>query len=138
LTWIRSVLKLIQLTHFEFHQFQPFTPIMSLSLDTVIRILNAMKSPFPFLLALALIVGGCDEPDPHRDTLEYFQLYLTPEMKFDNLQKTFGNPDGDVGSGVHIYIYNLSDGTKIQIGYTDSILYANQLDNGNQLLLSLI
>ena len=90
------------------------------------------------LLTLALIVGSCDEPDPHRDTLEYFQLYLTPEMKFDNLQNIFGDPDSDIGSGIHIYIYHLSDGTKIQIGYTDRILYARQLDQQDKLLLSLI
>ena len=98
----------------------------------------SIKKPFVILLTLVLIAASCDEPDPHRETLEYFQLYLTPEMKFDNLRKTFGDPDSDIGSGIHIYIYNLSDGTKIQIGYTDRILYANQLDERDQLLLSLI
>jgi hypothetical protein len=98
----------------------------------------SIRAPFVTLLALALIVGSCDEPNQNRDTLEYFQRYLKPEMKFDNLQKTFGGPDSDAGSGIHIYIYNLSDGTKIEIGYADKILYANQLDNRDQLLLSLI
>jgi hypothetical protein len=97
-----------------------------------------MRNPFAFILTLALIAGSCDESDSHRDTLEYFQLYLTPDMKFENLRKTFGDPHNDVGSGIHIYVYNLSDGTKIQIGYTDKILYANQLDDRDQLLLSLI
>ena len=98
-----------------------------------------MRGTFAFLLSTILMVASCDDDsDPHRDTLEYFQLYLHQDMKFDKLKHTFGDPDRDIGSGIHIYIYDLSDGTKIQIGYTDKILYARQLDKDDQLLLALI
>ena len=97
-----------------------------------------MKGAFAIMLVIALILNGCDDSDPHRDTLEYFQLYLTPEMTFDHLKSTFGNPDSDVGSGIHIYVYNLRDGRKIQIGFTDRILYAIQRDKEDKLLMALI
>jgi hypothetical protein len=54
---------------------------------------------------------------------------------------TFGEPDGDLGSGIHIYYYNLDDGTCIWIGFADRIIYARHMSNNTasgQLLHTLL
>jgi hypothetical protein len=50
----------------------------------------------------------------------------------------FGAPDRDIGSGIHIYVYDLSDGTKVYIGYTDKIMYARHMSSSGQVLHNLI
>ena len=59
-------------------------------------------------------------------------------MKYTDIEQTFGKPDEDKGSGIHIYVYKLKDGSAIWIGYTDKILYAKQMDRNRQLLHILI
>jgi hypothetical protein len=49
-------------------------------------------------------------------------------MKYSDLKMIFGEPDADTGSGIHMYIYNLEDGTQVVIGYTDKILYARHIN----------
>jgi hypothetical protein len=31
-----------------------------------------------------------------------------------------GEPDGDIGSGIHIYVYQLSDGSVVRVGTPDN------------------
>lgn len=52
-------------------------------------------------------------------------------------EKVFGAPDDDIGSGIHIYVYNLKDGTQVHIAYTDKLLSARHVD-GNQFLDKII
>ncbi len=49
-------------------------------------------------------------------------------MSYGDIVKRFGKPDEDRGSGIHIYVYNLSDSTEIVIGFTDKIVYARHVD----------
>jgi len=92
------------------------------------------------LLALTSVFISCDDDDVEHDidSIEHFQAHLKADMKYDDIVRTFGEPDDDIGSGLHIYVYNLKDGTKVQIGYADKIFYASHVDANDQLLDVLI
>ena len=95
-----------------------------------------MKILCCFFIFLAVV--SCDEDSGlSRDSLEYFQKYLKGDMKYSDMKAIFGEPDADIGSGIHIYVYNLEDGTRVSIGYTDKIIYARHIDE-TQVLAELI
>lgn len=83
---------------------------------------------------------GCSKKEKGTETgtVEYFKQHLTADMNYATITKTFGQPNADKGSGVHIYVYGLKDGTSIWIGYADKILYARQMDSNNQLIATLL
>ncbi len=65
-------------------------------------------------------------------TLVDFKKTLAETSNLESLIQKFGKPHDDIGSGIHIYVYNLIDGTQIWIGYTDQIAYVRHMDaNGN-------
>jgi hypothetical protein len=67
-------------------------------------------------------------------TLDDFENTLSEPFDIDIIFSKFGEPHDDIGSGIHIYVYELNDFTEIWIGYTDDILYVNHVDaDGNQL-----
>ncbi|MDH5366796.1 MAG: hypothetical protein OEW67_07405 [Cyclobacteriaceae bacterium] len=94
------------------------------------------------ILLLIVILGffGCSEENINTTPLTYdhFQNNLKPEMNYTALVDFFGEPTKDIGSGIHIYVYELSDSTEIWIGYVDEILYARHLDEKGQLLDTII
>ncbi len=55
-------------------------------------------------------------------------------MSYTSFVDLFGEPARDIGSGIHIYVYELTDATEIWIGYVDRILYASHVDENQQLL----
>jgi hypothetical protein len=73
-----------------------------------------------------------------KGTIEYFNANLKAEMKYDEMVNLFGQPDGDLGSGIHIYSYKLSDGSSVLIGYVDKILYARHVSQSGQVLHTII
>lgn len=73
-----------------------------------------------------------------KDSIEYFNANLKADLKYTDIVSLFGEPDGDKGSGIHIYYYNLSDGTAVYIGYTDKILYARHVNSSGQVLHNII
>jgi hypothetical protein len=81
-----------------------------------------------FLLILATVVSCDEDTGMRRDSIEYFKKYLREDMEYSDLKSIFGEPDADIGSGIHIYVYNLNNGTQVTIGYTDRILYARHID----------
>ncbi len=82
-----------------------------------------------YCLLIFLAVVSCDEESGlSRDSIEYFQKYLKEDMRYSQMKSIFGEPDADIGSGIHIYVYNLEDGTQVTIGYTDRIIYARHID----------
>ena len=93
-----------------------------------------------FLLAFTLVViAACnDEPDINRNTIEYFREHLRADMTHNQLKATFGEPDDDIGSGLHIYVYQLDDDTKVIIGCTDKIFSARHVDADDNLLQQLL
>jgi len=80
---------------------------------------------------------GNDEPTD-KDSIEYFNANLKADLKYDAIVNLFGEPDGDIGSGIHIYVYNLGDGSKVYIGYTDKIMYARHISSSGQVLHTII
>ncbi|MGY5148393.1 MAG: hypothetical protein ACW9W4_10385 [Candidatus Nitrosopumilus sp. bin_7KS] len=40
----------------------------------------------------------------------------------------------DIGSGIHIYVYELNDSSKIWIGYADKIMYVEHVDSDGNIL----
>jgi len=88
------------------------------------------------LSIILLIAMSCSKKQDQvaQDTFEYFKTHLTASMDYAGLKTTFGDPDDDIGSGIHIYVYVLNDATEIWIGYTDKILYARHMDSNHQLL----
>ena len=63
------------------------------------------------------------QPSTQRD----FDLFKNVNMSttIEEIITSFGQPDRDIGSGIHIFVYNLKDATSIWIGSADnqSIMY---------------
>jgi hypothetical protein len=102
-----------------------------------------MKSKL--LLILFVIVSGfaasCNKETKLSDQnliWSDFEMRLKPGMNYYSIVSEFGEPDSDIGSGIHIYVYILDDSTEAWIGYTDKILYARHMDKNHQLLETLI
>ena len=63
---------------------------------------------------------------------------LKPDMTYDSIVSKFGEPSKDIGSGIHIYVYQLTDSIEIWIGYTDKILYARHMDKNGQIINTIL
>lgn len=83
---------------------------------------------------------ACSKEEAQLEILTYesFQKNLTSDMNYDAIVRVFGEPDADVGSGIHVYVYKLDDSTEVWIGYADSVLYARHLGQNQQALHVLI
>lgn len=93
------------------------------------------------LLVGLLLAFACTKPesiDKNNLTYHDFKAHLTAEMTYNHIVDTFGEPHEDIGSGIHIYVYELTDSTEIRIGYVDKILYAKHLNQNEQVLNILI
>lgn len=94
------------------------------------------------ILLTALLFTACSkdtrEEPTDKETIEYFNYNLKADLKYDDLVNLFGAPDGDIGSGIHIYVYDLKDGSKVYIGYTDKIMYARHMSSSGQILHTII
>ena len=67
-------------------------------------------------------------------TIDDFRNILFEPYDIDEIFSKFGQPHKDIGSGIHIYVYELNDLTEIWIGYVDDILYVKHVDaDGNVL-----
>ena len=69
---------------------------------------------------------------PTARTIEAFRR-IKPEMSMEQVIDICGIPDADIGSGIHIYVYKLSDGSLVRIGTPDEkrlIYVAHVLPNG--------
>jgi hypothetical protein len=100
-----------------------------------------MKKILCTILFAAVFFMYCSkgrEAPSDKDSIEYFNYNLSADMKYTDIVSVFGEPDGDKGSGIHIYYYNLSDGTSVYIGYTDKIMYARHMSASGQLLHTII
>jgi hypothetical protein len=101
-----------------------------------------MRKILVAILLTALCFTACSkneykEPDDP-NTAGFFMANLNADLKYDDIVNLFGAPDGDIGSGIHIYVYDLTDGSKIYIGYTDKILYARHMNSSGQVLHNII
>lgn len=92
------------------------------------------------LLFVILIAFGCSEERNKKEPLTYdhFLNNLKPETSYPSVVDLFGEPTKDIGSGIHIYVYELADTTEIWIGYVDKILYARHVNKNQRLLHTII
>jgi hypothetical protein len=67
-------------------------------------------------------------------TLDDFKNTLSGPYDIDTIFFKFGPPHDDIGSGIHIYVYDLNDSNQIWIGFTDHILYVRYVDSDGNLL----
>jgi hypothetical protein len=67
-------------------------------------------------------------------TLEDFKDTLSESNDIETIFSKFGEPHDDIGSGIHIYVYELNDFTKILIGYVEDIWYVRHVDTDGNLL----
>ena len=92
-----------------------------------------------FIAFVFTFAATCSQEDEvNRNTLDYFETHLQLDMSHTKLIAVFGEPDKDLGSGIHIYVYNLDDDTEVWVGITDNLLYANHVDKNQNLLKVLI
>lgn len=69
---------------------------------------------------------------------EHFKQNLSADMNYESITDKFGAPLKEIGSGIHIYVYPLKDGTQLWIGYANYIMYAKQVDEDGKVLQVLI
>ena len=99
-----------------------------------------MKKIILSLLIISSFFTACNKNNDQdrKATYDYFSTQLKVDMNYDAIVSKFGQPSADKGSGIHIYVYKLDDGTEIWIGYADKIIYARQMDSNGQLLRTII
>lgn len=91
-----------------------------------------------FLLVFLLVSCNDAADDTNELTFNDFQTSLQVDMNYNDIVATFGEPEKDLGSGIHIYVYVLEDATEVWIGYADEIVYANHVDEDQNILHTLI
>ena len=67
-------------------------------------------------------------------TLADFRETLSDSYTMETIFEKFGEPHDDIGSGIHIYVYELNDLSQIWIGYSDHIWYIQHVDSEGVLL----
>ncbi len=74
---------------------------------------------------LLMIVLGCsfafaEPPTKSERTLKQFMVIQTERLTASQILDRFGKPDRDIGSGIFIYEYDLSDGRWVRICTQDN------------------
>ena len=67
-------------------------------------------------------------------TVTEFKTILYESSDIDFIFSKFGKPHDDIGSGIHIYVYELNDLSEIWIGYADEVLYVQHVDSKGNLI----
>jgi len=91
-----------------------------------------------FFLVVFLSCTKENNSTKHGFVYSDFGNNLKPDMTYDSIVAKFGEPSNDIGSGIHIYVYQLTDCTEIWIGYTDKIIYARHVDKNHQIIENII
>ena len=89
-------------------------------------------------LLIVFLVSCIYNAKTEKRTFQYYKENINTSMKYNELVKVFGEPDDDIGRGIHIYVYRLKDNTKIWIGYADSILYVRHMNDDDKMISSIL
>lgn len=95
-----------------------------------------MKYFTAFILASLCVFIAYAQPNITNNKRDYatFIQFIKPDMKYKDIVTFFGEPDKNIGSGVDIYVFNLSDSSKAIIGYSDKILYVEHVDKNKKIV----
>lgn len=82
------------------------------------------------IASLLILLLGCQKDDQPKKqlTFEDFQNKLELGMDYSDIIINFGDPDRDIGSGLHIYVYVLEDSSEVWIGYSNKIEYIKHVN----------
>ena len=97
-----------------------------------------MKQMLTCLYIVIFLVACINNDKIEKGTVQYYKENIFTSTKYNELVKVFGEPDDDIGRGIHIYVYRLKDNTKIWIGYADSILYVRHMDVDNKMIVPVL
>ena len=53
---------------------------------------------------------------------------------YAEVEKQFGKPDKEIGSGLHIPVYILSDGSEVMLGFAENLLYIKHRLNDGKII----
>jgi hypothetical protein len=75
---------------------------------------------FLWSLACVMLLASCNgngtQPGTSKPVLSDFE-FLELGMEYDQVVKRVGEADRDIGSGVHLMVYELEDGTEIVLSF---------------------
>lgn len=85
-----------------------------------------MKKTIMFTLILFLLISCSTKKD---------LSFIEKGMSYDSIVENLGEPDAEIGSGIHIFVYNLEDGSKLTLSFIElnSLLSATVVDEDNKL-----
>ncbi|MCP3932010.1 MAG: hypothetical protein GY705_23300 [Bacteroidetes bacterium] len=101
---------------------------------------SVVSFSFPFFFTLMIILGliaGFIAPkllDKNKDAKIIYLEQISKNHTLNDVFKSIGKPEAEIGSGLFIYKYTIDDGSKILIGSKDNetIMYINQIhENGD-------
>ena len=103
----------------------------------MLKIAGKMKIKFLLSIFCVLVFVSCTKVND--TTKKEFSSYdfknnLKSDMDYNSIVAVFGVPSNDIGSGIHVYVYLMSDSTEVWIGYTDKIKYARHMDRNHSLI----
>jgi len=80
-----------------------------------------MKILIPTIIAAGLItsMAAAEKPDRNAETVMPKIEALNAESNYQEVTSILGKPDSDTGSGIHIYTFELSDGSALRVGTPD-------------------
>jgi hypothetical protein len=94
-------------------------------------------------IGLLLLISSCStsakdtsSPNCAEQTNRYIEVYriIQPGMNYSEICRIVGQPDQDIGSGIHVLQYRLHDGTSVLIGFSsmEQVLYVYHEEKNNQ------
>jgi len=60
-----------------------------------------------------------------QEALDKFKA-LRKGMSYEEMITIVGEPNQDIGSGIHVYLYKLPDGTEVIVGVGEGLMYVKQ------------
>ncbi|GAL84333.1 Lipoprotein, putative [Sporocytophaga myxococcoides] len=81
---------------------------------------------------------ACSKPEKKELSISDFETKIKSDMDYYSMVETFGKPSKDIGRGIHIYVYELKDSTKMLVGFTDKVLYAKQINRKEEIVKDLL
>lgn len=81
--------------------------------------------------------GKCTPNNPKPTSFD-FQKFIKESSDIETIFSNFGEPSADIGSGIHIYVYDLKDDSQVWIGYADKILYVYHADSEGNIISKML